>query len=63
VGFWAGSGSCRSRVEDEGRERGANYVQAGRFKAFAMRHNQLITGQQQYSRGKVAELVIDSLGV
>ena len=51
------------RIEDEARRRGANYVQAGLFKAFAIRDNQLITGQQQYSGAKVAELVIESLGV
>jgi putative intracellular protease/amidase len=51
------------RVEDELRARGANYVQAGRFKAFAVRDQNLITGQQQYSGTKVAELVIAALGV
>jgi putative intracellular protease/amidase len=51
------------RIEDEARQLGANYVQGGLFKAFAVRDNQLITGQQQYSAAKVAELVIDSLGV
>ena len=51
------------RIEDEARRRGANYVQAGLFKAFAVRDNQLITGQQQYSATKVAHLVIESLGV
>jgi putative intracellular protease/amidase len=51
------------RIEDEARKLGANYVQAGLFKAFAVRDNQLITGQQQYSGTKVAHLVIESLGV
>ena len=51
------------RIEDEARRRGANYVQAGLFKAFAIRDGQLITGQQQYSGAKVAQLVIESLGV
>jgi putative intracellular protease/amidase len=51
------------RVEDELRTRGANYVQAGLFKAFAVRDQNLITGQQQYSGTKVAELVIQALGV
>jgi putative intracellular protease/amidase len=50
------------RIEDEARGRGANYVQAGLFKAFAIRDMNLITGQQQYSGRKVAELVIDALG-
>jgi putative intracellular protease/amidase len=51
------------RVEDELRARGANYVQAGLFKAFAIRDQNLITGQQQYSGTRVAELVVDALGV
>jgi putative intracellular protease/amidase len=50
------------RVEDVLRERGANYVQAGRFKAFAVRDQNLITGQQQYSGARVAELMIAALG-
>jgi len=50
------------RIEDELRKRGANYVQAGLFKAFAVRDGRLITGQQQYSGAKVAELVIAALG-
>jgi putative intracellular protease/amidase len=51
------------RVEEELRARGANYVQAGLFKAFAIRDQHLITGQQQYSGTKVARLVIEALGV
>jgi putative intracellular protease/amidase len=50
------------RLEDELRKRGANYVQAGLFKAFAVRDMNLITGQQQYSGRKVAEMVIAALG-
>jgi putative intracellular protease/amidase len=50
------------RIEDEARARDANYVQAGLFKAFAVRDMHLITGQQQYSGRKVAELVIAALG-
>jgi putative intracellular protease/amidase len=51
------------RIEDVLRERGANYVQGGLFKAFAVRDGRLITGQQQYSGRRVAELVIEALGV
>jgi putative intracellular protease/amidase len=51
------------RIEDELRKRGANYIQGGLFKAFAVRDGRLITGQQQYSGAKVAELVIAALGV
>ena len=50
------------RVEDILRERGANYVQGGLFKAFAVRDGRLITGQQQYSGRKVAQMVIEALG-
>ena len=35
---------------------------AGSGKPFAVRDGRLITGQQQYSGGKVAELVIEALG-
>jgi putative intracellular protease/amidase len=51
------------RVEDVLRERGANYIQGGLFKAFAVRDGRLITGQQQYSGRKVAQMVIEALGV
>jgi putative intracellular protease/amidase len=51
------------RIEDELRKRGANYIQGGLFKAFAVRDGRLITGQQQYSGAKVADMVIAALGV
>ena len=51
------------RVEDALKERGANYIQGGLFKAFAVRDGRLITGQQQYSSRKVAQAVIEALGV
>jgi putative intracellular protease/amidase len=51
------------RIEDELRKRGANYVQSGLFRNFAVRDGRLITGQQQYSGPKVAELVIAALGI
>jgi putative intracellular protease/amidase len=51
------------RVEDALRERGANYIHAGLFKAFAVRDGRLITGQQQYSGRRVAQMVIEALGV
>jgi putative intracellular protease/amidase len=50
------------RVADALRERGANYVSAGLFKAFAVRDGRLITGQQQYSSRKVAQAVIAADG-
>jgi putative intracellular protease/amidase len=51
------------RVEDAFKERGANYVQGGLFKAFAVRDGRLITGQQQYSSRKVADALVEMLGV
>jgi putative intracellular protease/amidase len=51
------------RVEDELKRRGANYVQGGLFKAFAVRDGRLITGQQQYSARKVTQMLIEALGV
>jgi putative intracellular protease/amidase len=50
------------RIEDAARERGANYVHGGLWKPLALRDGRLITGQQQYSGAKVAELVIEALG-
>lgn len=51
------------RIEDDLRQRGANYVQGGLFKSFAVRDGRLITGQQQYSARAVAMMLIDALGV
>ena len=51
------------RIEDAVRDRGANYVQGGLWKAFAIRDGRLITGQQQYSGRVVATAVIGALGV
>jgi putative intracellular protease/amidase len=50
------------RLEDALKARGANYVQAGLFKPFAIRDGRLLTGQQQYSGRKVAEMLIAALG-
>ncbi|MBV8989642.1 MAG: type 1 glutamine amidotransferase domain-containing protein [Solirubrobacterales bacterium] len=51
------------RVEDVLKERGANYINGGLFKAFAVRDGRLITGQQQYSGRNVAQLLIEALGI
>jgi putative intracellular protease/amidase len=51
------------RLEPALKERGANYISARLFKAFAMRDGRLVTGQQQYSGRKVAQMVIEMLGV
>ena len=51
------------RIEPTLRDRGANYVSAGLFKAFAIRDGRLVTGQQQYSGRRVAQMIIEMLGV
>jgi putative intracellular protease/amidase len=38
-------------------------VTAGAFAPFAIRDGRLITGQQQYSGGETADLLIEALGV
>jgi putative intracellular protease/amidase len=50
-------------IEEEARKiADTNFIVSGRFKAFAMRDGNLITGQQQYSGGAAAELVVKALG-
>ena len=51
------------RVEEVLKERGANYVQGALFKAFVVRDGRLITGQQQYSGRRVAQTLIEALGI
>ena len=51
------------RVEDLLKQRGANYIQGGLFKAFTVRDGRLLTGQQQYSGKKVAQMLIEVLGI
>lgn len=50
------------RIEDEMRKIGANYVQAGLWRSFAVRDGNLITGQQNFSGAETAALVIKALG-
>jgi len=50
------------RIEDEMRRIGANYVQGGLWRGFAVRDGNLITGQQNFSGGETAELLIEALG-
>lgn len=59
---YAGKQVMPWRIEDAARARGANYIQGGLFKPFVVRDGRLITGQQQYSGRKVAQLVINTLG-
>lgn len=50
------------RIEDELRAAGANFVQAGMWRAFAVRDGNLVTGQQNFSGAATARLVIETLG-
>jgi len=50
------------RIEDELKKLGANYVQAGLWRGFAVRDGNLITGQQNFSGAETADLVIRALG-
>lgn len=50
------------RIEDELRALGANYVQAGLWRSFAVRDGNLVTGQQNFSGAETARLVIEALG-
>lgn len=50
------------RIEDEMKLIGANYVQAGMWRGFAIRDGNLITGQQNFSGSETAKLIIAALG-
>jgi putative intracellular protease/amidase len=50
------------RIEDEMKKIGANYVQAGLWRGFAIRDGNLITGQQNFSGGETAEALLEALG-
>jgi len=50
------------RIEDELRALGANYVQAGLWRSFAVRDGNLITGQQNFSGAETARLMCGALG-
>lgn len=50
------------RIEDELKAIGANYIQAGLWKGFAVRDSNLITGQQNFSGAETAKAVIEALG-
>lgn len=50
------------RIEDELKRLGANYIQAGLWKGFAVRDGNLITGQQSVSGTETAEVVGAALG-
>lgn len=50
------------RIEEAMKELGANYLQAGAWRSFAVRDGNLVTGQQNFSGGETARLVIEALG-
>jgi putative intracellular protease/amidase len=50
------------RIEDELKALGANFIQAGLWKGFAIRDGNLITGQQNFSGSETARLLIETLG-
>jgi putative intracellular protease/amidase len=50
------------RIEDELGRLGANYVQSGLWRGFAVRDGNLITGQQNFSGEETARLLLETLG-
>lgn len=50
------------RIEDELKALGANYVQAGLWRGFAIRDGNLITGQQNFSGAETARAIIEAVG-
>lgn len=50
------------RIEDELKALGANYVQAGLWRGFAIRDGNLVTGQQNFSGAETARIVIEAMG-
>jgi putative intracellular protease/amidase len=50
------------RIEDELKKLGANDIQAGLWRSFAVRDGNLITGQQNFSGMETAQLIIQALG-
>lgn len=50
------------RSEHELNKLGANYVQAGLWRGFAIRDGNLLTGQQNLSGMETAEIIVRALG-
>jgi putative intracellular protease/amidase len=50
------------RIEDEVGKLGANYIQAGLWKPFAIRDGNLVTGQQNFSGAEVAKVILEAVG-
>ena len=43
-------------------EYGANYIQAGAFRSFAIRDGNLVTGQENFSGAETARLILEAVG-
>lgn len=50
------------RIEDALKALGANYIQAGLWRGFAVRDGNLVTGQQNFSGAETARVVCEALG-
>jgi putative intracellular protease/amidase len=50
------------RIEDELKKIGANYLQAGLWRGFAVRDGNLVTGQQNFSPLEMADVLVRALG-
>ncbi len=50
------------RIEDELKALGANYIQSGLWRGFAVRDGNLVTGQQNFSGAETAKVVCEALG-
>jgi putative intracellular protease/amidase len=50
------------RIEDKMKAIGANYVQAGLWRGFAVRDGNLVTGQQNFSGEETARAIVAALG-
>lgn len=50
------------RIEDELKKLGANFIQAGLWRGYAVRDGNLITGQQNFSGEETARLLVETLG-
>ena len=51
-----------TNLEDRLKALGANYIQAGRWRGFAVRDGNLVTGQQNFSGEETARAVVEALG-
>lgn len=51
------------RIEDSLKALGANFIQGGLWKSFAVRDGNLITGQQNFSGRATAKLLIEAIGL